>query len=64
MAVDWGLVVGLAGVVVTPIADRFDNGRANPGRISLCARLFVLAAVLTITSLVWLTYEHPSDRSD
>ncbi len=64
MAVDWGLVVGVAGVVVAPIAVGLTMAATTPGEFRFVRGCFVLAAVLTITSLVWLTYEHPWDRSD
>jgi hypothetical protein len=59
MAIDWGLVLGAAGVVGIPAAVGLTMGATTRGEFRFVRACFIVAGLLTLASLAWLTYEHP-----
>jgi hypothetical protein len=57
MSIDWGLVLGAVGVVGIPVAIGLTMAASTPGEFRFVRGCFITAAVLTIGSLAWLTYE-------
>jgi hypothetical protein len=61
MAIDWGLALGAAAFVAVPVAIGIGMTMANPtrGELRFARILFIIAAILAVTSFAWLTHEVP-----
>jgi hypothetical protein len=59
MAIDWGLVLGAVGVIGIPVAVGLTMAATTKGEFWFVRGCFIVAALLTLASLAWLTYEHP-----
>jgi hypothetical protein len=56
---DWGLVLTAVGVIGVPVAIGLTMGTTTPGEFRFVRGCFIVAAILTLGSLIWLTHEYP-----
>ena len=54
MAMDWGLVLGAAGVIGIPVAIGLTMAATTKGEFWFVQGCFILAAILTFASFLWL----------
>jgi len=56
---DWGLALGALGVIGIPVAIGLTMAATSPGEFRFVRACFAAAAILTLGSFLWLTYEQP-----